>query len=226
MSGIRAVVFDIGETLVNETRHWSAVARYAGVPELTLMGVLGGLIERREHRSLFGYLQIESIDPNVFGYQIEARDLYPDAIPVLRQLKVHGYKLGATGNQPLGAAAQMAEIGLPLDLIGSSAEWGVSKPDAAFFARIASELDVQPENVLYVGDRLDNDVLPAQEVGMHAVFLRRGPWGFLQATWDEARLARHRVDSLAGVFPIIERINAQAGRVQPAPQHNREADLS
>ena len=56
MSGIRAVVFDIGETLVDETRHWSAVARYTGVPELTLMGVLGGLIERREsHRSLFGH---------------------------------------------------------------------------------------------------------------------------------------------------------------------------
>ena len=52
------------------------------------MGVLGGLIERREHhRSLFGYLQIESIDPNMFGYQIEERDLYPDAMPIFRQLK-------------------------------------------------------------------------------------------------------------------------------------------
>ncbi len=75
---IQAVVFDIGETLVDETRHWAAVARYAGIPDLTLMGVLGGLIERREHhRSLFGFLQIESIDPNIFGYQIEERDSVP-----------------------------------------------------------------------------------------------------------------------------------------------------
>jgi hypothetical protein len=84
---VEAVVFDIGETLVDETRHWAAVAQYAGIPQLTLMGVLGGLIERREHhRSLFGYLNIESVDPNIFGYQIEVQDLYPDVVAVLRQL--------------------------------------------------------------------------------------------------------------------------------------------
>ena len=94
---IEAVVFDIGETLVDETRHWAAVAHYAGIPELTLMGVLGGLIERREHhRSIFGYLQIESVDPNIFGYQIEERDLYPDVVNVLRQLKTAGYAIGIT----------------------------------------------------------------------------------------------------------------------------------
>ncbi len=218
MSRIRAVVFDIGETLINETRHWAAVARYTGVPELTLMGVLGGLIERREsHRSLFGYLQIESVDPNVFGYQIEARDLYPDAIPVLRQLKVHGYLLGVTGNQPTGAAEQIDSLGFPFDLVGSSAFWGVSKPDPAFFERIARGLDVEPGEILYVGDRLDMDVIPARDAGMHAVFIRRGPWGNLQATWPEATQAPYHVDSLAGIFPIIERINAQAGDVRPAP---------
>lgn len=212
MSAIRAVVFDIGETLVNETRHWSAVARYAGIPEFTLMGVLGGLIERREsHRSLFGYLQTESIDPNIFGYQIEARDLYPDVIPTLRQLKTHGYLLGVTGNQPEGAADQIAEIGLPLDLVGSSAEWGVSKPESGFFERIAAELELVPAEVLYVGDRLDNDVLPAQEFGMHSAFLRRGPWGFLQATWQEAESARYSIDTLSGILPVIEHINQMTG---------------
>ena len=225
MSRIRAVVFDIGETLVNETRHWSAVARYAGVPELTLMGVLGGLIERREHRSLFGYLQIESVDPNVFGYQIEARDFYPDAIPVLRQLKVHGYLLGTTGNQPTGAAEQMDSLGFPFDLVGSSALWGVSKPDPAFFERIVRGLDVEPGEVLYVGDRVDLDVLPARDFGMHPVFIRRGPWGHLQATWPEASQVPYHVDSLAGIIPIIERINAQAGSNQPAPPSDPGSNL-
>jgi FMN phosphatase YigB (HAD superfamily) len=208
---IQAVVFDIGETLVDETRHWAAVARYAGIPDLTLMGVLGGLIERREHhRSLFGFLQIESVDPNIFGYQIEERDLYPDVVSVLRQLKTAGYLIGITGNQPAGAVQQIAALGLPLDFAGSSADWGISKPDPAFFRQISIGLDLRYDQILYVGDRLDNDVLPAQEIGMHAAFIRRGPWGYLQAKWPGAADVEHHIDGLTGVLGVLDRINAQA----------------
>lgn len=215
---VKAVVFDIGETLVDETRHWAAVAAFAGIPELTLMGVLGGLIERREHhRSIFGYLQIESADPTVFGYQIEERDLYPDVVAVVRQLKTSGYIIGVTGNQPRGAVQQFVELGLPVDFVGSSAEWGVSKPDPAFFRRIATELDLGYNEILHVGDRIDNDILPAQQMGMHAAFIRRGPWGYLQATWPGAADVTHRIDGLNGVFRVLDRINAQAEAVPPAP---------
>lgn len=215
---IEAVVFDIGETLVDETRHWAAVAQYAGIPQLTLMGVLGGLIERREHhRSLFGFLQIESVDPNIFGYEIEEQDLYPDVVSVLRQLKTAGYKIGITGNQPLGAVQQVAALGLPVDFMGSSSEWGVAKPDHGFFRRIAEGLELPCHAILYVGDRLDNDVLPAQELGMHAAFIRRGPWGYLHATWPGANDVEHRIDGLAGVPRVLDRINARADTVAPAP---------
>lgn len=208
---VKAVVFDVGETLVDETRHWATVARYAGVPEFTLAGVLGGLIERREHhRSIFGYLQIESVDPNVVGYTIEAEDLYPDVVPVLQQLKAAGYLLGVTGNQPEGAAEQMEALGLPFDLIASSEIWNVNKPDVRFFERVAEELDLATDRIIHVGDRLDNDVLPAQEIGMHAVLLRRGPWGHLHATWPEMADVRHTIDGLAGLQEIIERIDAQS----------------
>jgi len=207
---VQAIVFDLGETLVDETRHWAMVARYAGVPEFTLAGVLGGLIERREsHRSIFGLMQIESVDPNVIGYRIEERDLYPDVVPVLRQLKAAGYRLAVSGNQPDGAAEQTAALNLPLDLVASSSTWGVSKPDAAFFERIAAELDLLPDRVVHVGDRLDNDVIPAQAIGMHAVFLRRGPWGYLHAGWSEMAKVKHKIDHLGGIHRVIEQINAE-----------------
>lgn len=208
---IRAVVFDVGETLVDETRHWATVARYAGVPEFTLAGVLGGLIERREHhRSIFGYLQIESVDPNIVGYRIEAGDLYPDVLPALQALKAAGYLLGVTGNQPEGAAEQMTALGLPFDLVASSSVWNVAKPDTAFFARIATELDLPPGRIVHVGDRLDNDILPALEIGMRAVFLRRGPWGHLHATWPEMAGVPHQIEGLAELPGIIERIDARS----------------
>lgn len=206
-SNVRAVVFDLGETLVNETRFWSSVAQYAGVPELTLHGVLGGLIERREeHRSLFGVMQIESVDPNMIGYQIEKRDLYPDVMPVLKQLNHDGYTLGITGNQPEGVVEQVRALNLPVDLIASSTSWGVAKPDRRFFERMASELKLEPGEIMYVGDRLDNDVIPAQDFGMHAVFLRRGPWGYLHASRPEARLVRYRIDRLTEIPKMLETI--------------------
>jgi len=204
---IKAIVFDQGETLENETRFWSSVAQYAGVPEFTLFGVLGGLIERREnHRSIFNVMQIESVDPRAIGFEIEPGDLYPDVEPVLKQLSHAGYRLGVTGNQPEGAVEQLRKLGLPLEMHGSSAIWGVGKPDPRFFARIASDLELEPAQIVYVGDRLDNDVFPAQEFGMHAVFIRRGPWGYLHATWPELEQVRYRIDSLTELPRLLEMI--------------------
>lgn len=206
---VRAVVFDLGETLVNETRFWSCVAHYAGVPELTLHGVLGGLIERREeNRSLFEVMQIESVDPNMIGYQIEKRDLYPDVDPVLKQLHHDGYTIGITGNQPEGVVEQIRALDIPADLIGSSTSWGVAKPDQRFFARIASELKLEPDEIMYVGDRLDNDVIPAKDFGMHAVFLRRGPWGYLHASRPKASLVQHRIDRLTEIPDLLNTISS------------------
>ena len=42
---VKAVVFDVGETLIDESGTWERAADAAGVPHFTLMGVLGGLPE-------------------------------------------------------------------------------------------------------------------------------------------------------------------------------------
>jgi FMN phosphatase YigB (HAD superfamily) len=50
--------------------------------------------------------------------------------------------------------------------------------------------------MVYVGDRLDNDVLPARAAGIVAVFLERGPWGQAHAERPDAALAHVRLRSL------------------------------
>jgi len=192
---VRAVVFDVGETLVDETRIWSDWADWLGIPRLTFMAVLGALIERGGDHLDPLRLFVPGIDIKAeFAKRADAGvpddlrvdDLYPDAVPALRALIAAGYRVGIVGNQPARAEAVFNGLGLALDFVASSASWGLAKPDPAFFARIAEELRLPPGEVAYVGDRVDFDVLPAAEAGMFTVHLRRGPWGVIHATWDES----------------------------------------
>lgn len=204
---IRAICFDVGETLVDETRFWSEVAQYAGVPAFTLAGTLGGLIERREnHQSIFGYLQTESVDPNLIGYRIERADLYPDVDTTLKALRAEHYRLAIAGNQGEGVAEQIEELDLGTELVGTSARWGSCKPEDAFFQRLCDELQLEPDQVVLVGDRLDNDVLPAIAFGMHAVHIRRGPWGVIQAGWPESAQAPWKIDRLGQLCETLQRL--------------------
>ena len=204
---IRAICFDVGETLIDETRFWREVARYAGVPEFTLAGTIGGLIERREnHRSIFGYLQTESVDPNVLGYRFEPSDLYPDVVRTLKELRSERYRIAIAGNQGEGVAEQIEALDLGADVIGTSGLWCVSKPARAFFERLCQELDLRPDQIVLVGDRLDNDVLPAIEFGMRAVHIRRGPWGAIQAGWPESAEVPWKIDRLGQLRETLQRI--------------------
>ena len=85
----------------------------------------------------------------------------------------------------------------------SSDSLGVEKPDPAFFAAIAAALGVPPHAVAYVGDRVDNDVRPAAAAGMHAVFLRRGPWAWIQAGRDPVPEASAVIDDLTDIVEVI-----------------------
>ena len=211
---LKAVFFDVGETLVDETRIWAGWADWLGVPRLTLFGVLGGVIQRREHHLRALEIVAPSFDlareeaarvaagvPN----HICADDLYPDVLPCLEALKAAGYLVGIAGNQPAQAEEVLRGLGLPVDVMASSATWGVEKPSPEFFARVAQETMLPPGEIAYVGDRLDNDVLPARAAGMVAVFLKRGPWGYLHALRSEATEAHIRIDSLAALPEALER---------------------
>lgn len=191
---VSAVVFDVGETLVDESRLWLRVAHEVGVTPLTFMGVLGALAERGEpHHRVWEVLGVE---PPTTPSDILPEDLYPDALPTLGALRAVGYVVAVVGNQPARAEQQLRDAGVEADMIATSARWGVAKPSPAFFARVVTDLGLTPADVLYVGDRLDNDVLPARALGMRTAFVRRGPWGYVHARRPDVALADVRVDSL------------------------------
>ncbi|SPF32999.1 HAD-superfamily hydrolase, subfamily IA, variant 1 [Candidatus Sulfopaludibacter sp. SbA4] len=193
---ITTVVFDVGETLVDESRLWRRWADRLGVPAHVLFAVLGAVIERGEHhRRVFEILR-PGFDPARIGFPdvFEACDLYPDAALCLHALDRQGLRIGVAGNQPEGI--EPALEGLPVDFVASSARWKVEKPSPLFFQKLAEEAQAAPGEIAYVGDRLDNDILPALEAGMIAVFIRRGPWGYLHARRPEIARAHLRIESL------------------------------
>jgi HAD superfamily hydrolase (TIGR01662 family) len=209
---IRAVVLDVGETLVDETRPWGEWADWLGIPRLTMFAVLGGMIERGEEHRRAAELLRPGVDlaaesarrRTTMGTSwMQADDLYPDAVPALRALRAAGYRVGVAGNQPLETERVIADLGIPLDLVASSAGLGVAKPDPAFFARIAEALELEPSAIAYVGDRVDNDVRPAAAAGMRAIFIRRGPWAFIQASDDSPPEAAATIDSLLELPEVV-----------------------
>jgi HAD superfamily hydrolase (TIGR01509 family) len=142
------------------------------------------------------------------SWHASAEDLYPDALPCLRALRALGYRLGVAANQPAEVADAVRAFGVELDLVGMSAAWRLHKPDPAFFARIAEELGLPPRDIAYVGDRVDNDVRPSRAAGMLAVFVRRGPWGWIQAGREDPPEADVVIKSLA---ELPERLGPAGG---------------
>ncbi len=134
---VTTVVFDVGETLVDERTtytRWEAEGRTEGIP-------------------------------------FSDQDLHVDALPCLAALRERGLRVGAAGNM---YAWHEDFLRAHVDFVGSSERWGVEKPEAGFFAHVVEEAGVPAEEIAYVGDRVDKDVLPAIAAGMTAVRIRRG----------------------------------------------------
>ena len=192
---LRAVFFDVGETLIDEERWWRVLADRSGLQPHVVWAALGVTIERgEEHGELWRHLGIERPDDWWQALPYELGDLYPDAVACLEGVRALGLQVGVVGNQTAALERWAREAALPADVISSSASLGVRKPDPAFFARITELAGCLPAEVAYVGDRVDNDVLPAAAAGLVAVHVRRGPWGRLQRTPPQAALA---LDELA-----------------------------
>jgi HAD superfamily hydrolase (TIGR01549 family) len=217
---IHAVVFDVGECLVDEGREYGTWADWLGVPRHTFSAVFGAVIARGlDYRETFQVFRpgfdldeerrrrADAGQPERFGED----DLYPDVRPVLAQLREDGFWLGLAGNQTKGAGQILRELDLPVDLVATSDDWGVSKPDPGFFQRLVEATPYASDEAMYVGDRLDNDIWPASQAGMQTALIRRGPWGIIQQDDPAAdTVATMRIRSLRELPEKIAAFNAGA----------------
>ncbi|MGW7543413.1 HAD family hydrolase [Streptomyces sp. NPDC054770] len=219
---IRAVVFDVGECLVDETREYGTWADWLGVSRHTFHAMFGAVIAQgRDYRDVFqefrpGFDLYEERQERAAAGQPESfgeEDLYADVRPGLAALQSDGLWLGIAGNQTVRAGEILRELfSNDVDLIGTSDDWGASKPDPEFFKRVADAVPFDVGEILYVGDRCDNDIRPARQAGMLTALVRRGPWATIQWSDPSAReLPTFRVE---GLLELPDRISQFNGRVR------------
>jgi HAD superfamily hydrolase (TIGR01549 family) len=206
----RWFVLDIGEVLIDETRVWSVWADVLGLPAFTLMGAIGGAVASGgDHRDAFALLGAADWPARQAAFEaryggFRAGDLYADALPSIAAVRAAGYGVAIMGNQPASRSDELRALGVDADLIAMSGELGVEKPDPAFFAAVVSATGAPPGDIAYVGDRVDNDVLPARAAGLRPVWLRRGPWGALHRLPEGVAVPQaHGLGDLAELAPRV-----------------------
>jgi len=212
---LTTVVFDLGETLVDETPLWQGWADYLGVPAFTLFGVLGGLVARGQDHQDF----LQAFRPGAdWATTRDAKEeqlpwgagealLYPDVLACLGQLRRDGWRIVVGGNQPAAFQRAVELLDLPVDVVTSSAELGIAKPAPGFYAAIAARAAAEPEECVHVGDRVDNDVVGASAAGMTAIHVVRGPWGHLFA--DDPAIG-HQVRSLDALPALLASLRSSS----------------
>jgi HAD superfamily hydrolase (TIGR01549 family) len=215
---VRLIAFDVGEVLVDETRMWGEWAHRLGVTRLTFAAALGAVIAAgRHHREVFEMLRpgfdLAAAQREGILSAFTPDDLYPDAARCFARLRARGYRVAIAANQPAHRLAELRRLGIDADMMASSEAWGAEKPAPEFFARLIETAGLPAREIAYVGDRVDNDVLPARRAGMVAVFLRRGPWGVIQAAWPDVREADLRIESLDELPDALSRLGSARGGV-------------
>jgi FMN phosphatase YigB (HAD superfamily) len=189
----------VGETLVNEGRWWAELGRAAGVEPHVVWAAVGAVVDRGErHSRVWDLLGVQPPARETVGW--EGADLYEDALPCLQRLRAAGYFVGLAGNIGREIEPFVERFGLEIDYAAASHTLGVEKPAPAFFEQLVAAAGGPAEQAAYVGDRIDNDIVPAAEAGMLAIHIRRGPWGYLQDGTDHGHVRIASLDELPGAL--------------------------
>lgn len=178
LNNIKWIFFDMGSTLIDETL----------AMEHRIKEVIEGTditYEQFVEKKIFYAKQNKPADLETikfFGliktpWHKEDERLFSDTVECLENISKH-YKIGIIANQSLGSRERLEKFKILkyIDVVIASAEEGVAKPDKRIFEIALERAGCKAEEAVMVGDRLDNDIVPANEVGMYTIWIKQGNW--------------------------------------------------
>lgn len=202
LKDIEWLFFDVGSTLINEEKAYahrmrdmaeSANKSYEEIYELAINFYKENKKGDLEVTKLLGL-------PKQKWY-FEDEVLYKETVSCLEHLSKK-YKIGVIANQELGTAERLQQHGIMkyIDLVIASAEEGVAKPDPKIFKIALERSGCKAKNAMMIGDRIDNDIIPAKKIGMKTIWIRQGFGGLWNIKVDE----EHPDFTVYNLYQIVE----------------------
>lgn len=231
---VRAVLFDAGNTLLflDYERLAAGISPVAGVPltaellasraDEAALAMERAAATDRERAALYletlfrlaGVPEERLGDVRAALWRLHAeRHLWTGVdrrtVATLRRLREAGLRLGVVSNSDGRVDQALAAAGLReyFDVVVDSDLAGVEKPDPRIFSFAIEALGLRPDEVLYIGDIYEVDVVGAEAAGLHAALVD-----------PEGRHAGHHVPSAPSVAELIDLLVRRGElSLQPGP---------
>ena len=201
---VKWLFFDVGSTLVNEERAYEHrmrdMAEAVDKPFEEIYEIAMDFYKQNKKGDLETAKLLGLPKPI---WHCEDEVLYEDAKTCLEKLS-RKYKIGVIANQSLGTEERLTQHGIMqyIDLVVASAEEGVAKPDKRIFEIALGRGSCEPGDAVMIGDRIDNDIVPANLSGMHTIWIKQGFGKYWNITQDIEK-ADLVVDSLTELCDIL-----------------------
>lgn len=204
MSDIKYLFFDIGSTLVDESecvkKRCEVIIESNNIDRQEFYDRVEKCAKTDSYAVRAAALYYGAEIPRWYG---ELEKLYPDTKMILEILS-QKYKLGVIANQVAGTKDRLDNwgIGKYFDVVVASAEADCSKPDLKIFNLALEQAGCKPNEAVMIGDRLDNDVVPAKQLGMKTVWVRQG-FAKYQSISNETEKPDFIIDSIGDILDIL-----------------------
>lgn len=173
---IKWLFFDVGSTIMNEQIAYEHRMRdIANVANISFEKVYEIAMAYYKLNKKGDLEVARELGVSLPKWYTEDEFLYDNAIQCFETLSKK-YKIGIIANQTLGTEERLAHQGILkfINLIVASAEEGVAKPDRRIFEIALERSNCKPINAIMIGDRIDNDIIPAKRMGMNTIWIKQG----------------------------------------------------
>lgn len=171
--------FDLGSTLVDESECERVRIRNTVSGSPVSAEAFDHVFRRFSAQNKNGYAcALEYFHLSKAPWPDELEKLYPGVQEMLEDLS-RRYALGIIANQKAGLEERLDNFGIRkfFRVIAGSGDVDAVKPDPEIFCFALRQAGCSAVDAVMVGDRLDNDIIPAQQLGMGTVWVRQGYGG-------------------------------------------------
>jgi putative hydrolase of the HAD superfamily len=165
-----------------------------------------------------GYKYIAAAVMAYHAEKVNSIKVYNDVEETLNKLKELSIKTAIiTDGIPIKQYEKILRLNIEklIDLVVISDEIGIKKPNPELFNYCLKKFGVNGRETIYVGDRIDMDIIPANLNEIYSVYVHRGgKYDNYEADHDTHRDLKpdYEISNLSELFKIIDEISKKEKR--------------